>query len=89
MASVVRYALENEKIGNTIITAYNSGVIDGVSQNATDFIAQFENAVEYGKVGAKLDYVKNSEAVNTLTPTQIEMAYYIGSGQSTSHPGPD
>lgn len=84
MASVVRYALENEKIGNTIITAYNSGVIDGVSQNATDFIAQFENAVEYGKVGAKLDYVKNSEAVNTLTPTQIEMAYYIGSGQSTS-----
>lgn len=84
MASVVRYALENEKIGNTIITAYNSGVIDGVSQNATDFIAQFENAVEYGKIGAKLDYVKNSEAVNTLTPTQIEMAYYIGSGQSTS-----
>lgn len=84
MASVVRYALENEKIGNTIITAYNSGVIDGVSQNATDFIAQFENAVEYGKVGAKLDYVKNSEAVNTLTPTQIEMAYYIGSGQSAS-----
>lgn len=84
MASVVRYALENEKIGNTIITAYNSGVIDGVSQNATDFIAQFENAIEYGKVGAKLDYVKNSEAVNTLTPTQIEMAYYIGSGQSTS-----
>lgn len=84
MASVVRYALENEKIGNTIITAYNSGVIDGASQNATDFIAQFENAVEYGKVGAKLDYVKNSEAVNTLTPTQIEMAYYIGSGQSTS-----
>lgn len=84
MASVVRYALENEKIGNTIITAYNSGILDGAGQNATDFISQFENAIEYGKVGAKLDYVKNSEAVNTLTPTQIEMAYYIGSGQSAS-----
>ena len=80
--SVIRYAVEKGDGGNTVITAWNNGVMEGKRQNSTDFIYQFENAEEYGRLGAGLDYAKNSEAVNALTPTQIELAYNSGTGQS-------
>lgn len=80
--SVIRYAVEKGDSGNTVITAWNNGVMEGKRQNSTDFIYQFENAEEYGRLGAGLDYAKNSEAVNALTPTQIELAYNSGTGQS-------
>lgn len=59
-------------------TAENTSKPLGERQSAETYIRQYNNAYDYGKMGASLEYTKNSSVANTLTNEQLEMAYNTG-----------
>ena len=64
--------LKLEAAGPLMVRAYQP------EQNMELYTRSFKLAYEYGKAGMPMDYVKKSEGVNYLHPTQIKLAYEEG-----------
>ncbi len=59
-------------------TAENASKPLAARQSSDAYIRQYNNAYDYGRMGASLEYTQKSGVANMLTKGQLEMAYNTG-----------
>lgn len=75
---IIEAAAQYGKDADKMFQSYMSENSVTKKQNPETFIRQFNNAFEYGKLGASLEYTKKSGVASNLTDTQLEKALLMG-----------